>query len=60
MPSVDKDVEQLERPMGAQNGTATLEVLNRFFKLLCERVKKILKALSVLPIVLKKNPNFVL
>ena len=53
MPSVDKDVEQLECPMGTQSGTATLEEFNRFFKLLYERLKKILKALSVLPIALK-------
>ena len=53
MPSVDKDAEQLEWPMGTQNGTATLEEFNRFLKLPCERPKKILKALSVLPIALK-------
>ena len=46
MPSVDKDVEQLECPMGTQSGAATLEEFNRFFKLLYEKLKKILKALS--------------
>lgn len=40
MPSVDKDAEQLECPMGTQNGTATLEEFNRFLKLPCERLKK--------------------